>query len=190
MGVEVSLNIFPIQRRYKIRILTMAVSRWRRLPFYLALEAHDVSNDDRLALECMKIVLQDVWKGVTKAWESFLDISSVHISILEDKIYEEPADETRAPELWTNASSWLTVDRLAGLHTNVLKEMQINLREITGEPTVEDNWLESSPNDMERVERLVQDDLVKPTANLADLMYKSVSIRDSRHSLQLSKQVS
>ena len=171
----------------KDALLTVMTLRWRRLPFYLALEAHDVSNDDRLALECMKIILQDVWKGVAEAWENFLEVSNNHVSILEDKIYEEPADETRAPELWTNASSWLKVERLAGLHTNVVKEMQTNLRELTSEPTIEDNWLESSPNDMERLERLVQDDLVKPTANLADLMYKSIGIRDSRHSLQLSR---
>jgi len=156
------------------------------LPFYLALESHDISNDDRLALECMKIILQDVWNGVADTWERFLEISNDHISILEDKIYEEPADETRAPELWTNASCWLKVERLAGLHTNMAKEMQSSLRELTSEPMVEDTWLGSSPNDMERLEKLVQEDLVKPTANLADLMYKSVGIRDSRHSLQLN----
>lgn len=32
----------------------------------------------------------------------------------------------------------------------------------------------------------VQEDLVKPTDSLNDLMYKSVEIRDSRHSLQLN----
>ena len=63
-------------------------SRWRRLPFYLAYESHDVSNDDRMALECMKIILQDVWKSVTENWESFLDVCNNHVSILEDKIYE------------------------------------------------------------------------------------------------------
>lgn len=63
-------------------------SRWRRLPFYLAYESHDVSNDDRMALECMKIILQDVWKSVAENWESFLDVSNTHVSILEDKIYE------------------------------------------------------------------------------------------------------
>ena len=68
-------------------------SRWRRLPFYLAYESHDVSNDDSMALECMKIVLQDVWKSVTENWETFLDISDTHVSILEDKIYEYVSSE-------------------------------------------------------------------------------------------------
>ena len=41
-----------------------------------------------MALECMKIILQDVWKSVTGNWESFLDVCNNHVSILEDKIYE------------------------------------------------------------------------------------------------------
>lgn len=51
-------------------------SRWRRLPFYLAYESHDVSNDDRLASECMKIILQDIWKSIAENWEDFLDVCS------------------------------------------------------------------------------------------------------------------
>ena len=41
-----------------------------------------------MALEYMKIVLQDVWKSVAENWESFLDVANTHVSILEDKIYE------------------------------------------------------------------------------------------------------
>lgn len=139
-----------------------------------------------MAIECMKLILQDVWKGVSECWESLLDICNRHVSILEDKIYDGPADETRAPELWTNSSMWLKLERLVSIHSAVVKETQANLRELTGELEVEDNWLESSTGDMERLGNLVQEDLVKPTASLADLMYKSVEIRDSRHSLQLN----
>ena len=161
-------------------------SRWRRLPFYLAYESNDVSNDDRMALECMKIILSDIWKSIAENWEDFLDVCNTHMSILEEKIYEQPADESRAPELWTNSSMWLKVERLVAIHVAVLKEMQTNLGEFLGEPEIDDNWLEASPGDMEKIAELVQEDLIKPTANLADLMYKSVGIRDSRHGLQLS----
>lgn len=161
-------------------------SRWRRLPFYLAYEGGDASNDDGMALECTKIVLQDVWKSVSGNWEDFLDVCGTHVSILEDKIYDGPADESRAPELWTNSSMWLKVERLAAAHLAIAKEMQTNLHELTGEQASAENWLEATPSDMEKIKELVQDALVKPTANLSDLMYKSVGIRDSRHSLQLS----
>lgn len=164
----------------------MFQSRWRRLPFYLAYESQDISNDDIMAIECMKIILQDVCKSIAECWSGFLDVCNHHVSILEDKIYEGPADETRAPELWTNSSMWLKLERLISIHSAVVKETQSGLHELTGGLAVEDNWLESSIGDMERLTNLVQEDLVKPTNNLADLMYKSVEIRDSRHSLQLN----
>ena len=161
-------------------------SRWRRLPFYLAYESHDISNDDRLTLECMKIILQDVWKSIAENWENFLDVCTTHVSILEEKIYEQPADESRAPELWTNSSMWLKVERLVSIHEAVVKEIQQNLREFLSDEDVEDGWLEATPSDMEKISGLTEENLTKPTANLADLMYKSVGIRDSRHSLQLN----
>lgn len=81
---------------------------------------------------------------------------------------------------------WLKVERLVSIHQAVLKEMQQNLKEFISDDEVEDNWLEASPADMEKISDLTEENLTKPTANLADLMYKSVGIRDSRHSLQLN----
>ena len=81
---------------------------------------------------------------------------------------------------------WLKVERLVSIHIAVVQEVQTNLRDFLTDPEVEDNWLEASPADMEKIRDLVQEILLKPTANLADLMYKSVEIRDSRHSLQLN----
>ena len=55
-----------------IRARQQYESRWRRLPFYLAYESRDMSNDDHLAIECTKIILQDIWKSVSENWESIL----------------------------------------------------------------------------------------------------------------------
>ena len=91
------------------------------------------------------------------------------------------------------------------IHVDVVKEMRSHLFELTEDETLENKWLEASPEDFTRLSSLIEEDLVKPTANLADLvrafsrpssakesplmldlqMYKSVGIRDSRHSLQL-----
>jgi hypothetical protein len=160
-------------------------SRWRRLPFYLAYESHDVSNDDKMAIQCMKIILQDVLKGIVTKWDSLLDVAVNHVSILEDKIYEQPADETRAPELWTNSSNWLKIEKLMFIHIDIVKDMRARLRELVEDVDTEDNWLEDIPGDFARLSNLVEEDLTKPTAALSSLMYQSVSIRDSRHSLQL-----
>ena len=125
-------------------------SRWRRLPFYLGVESnHDYSNNGSMALECMKIILSDIWKSIADNWENLLDVCQTHISILEDKIYDGPADESRAPELWTNSNFWLKVERLVAVHAALIREMQTNLKELTGD--VEDVWLETASDDMKKL---------------------------------------
>lgn len=108
-------------------------SRWRRLPFFLAFESRDlVATDEQLAFQCSRIILEDIFKGVATAWDKFLDLATDHVSILEDKIYEQPADETRAPELWLNSSLWLKVEKLMFVHIDVVKEMRLRLRDLAG----------------------------------------------------------
>ncbi|QSS54073.1 hypothetical protein I7I53_01526 [Histoplasma capsulatum var. duboisii H88] len=161
-------------------------SRWRRLPFFLAFESRDlVATDEQLAFQCSRIILEDIFKALVLEWDAFLDLAMDHVSILEDKIYEEPADETRAPELWLNSSIWLKVEKLLFIHIDIIKEMRPRLRELDDDLDTDDTWLDSIPGDYDRLTTLVEEDLVKPTKTLISLLYQSVSIRDSRHSIQL-----
>ncbi|OCK75711.1 hypothetical protein K432DRAFT_361619, partial [Lepidopterella palustris CBS 459.81] len=155
-------------------------SRWRRLTFYLPRE--EISNDDRLALECMDFILRDIFKALAFAWEKYLNICETHVSILvsqfssvkEDKIYENPADESRAPELWTNSSLWLKVERLMLIHVNIIKEMKNHLRELADEDTPQDPWLGNTSDEFDKLTNLIQEGIVKPTANLSDLVSPTV----------------
>lgn len=165
--------------------------RWRRLSFYLKKE--EALNDARLAAQCTNIILSDVFHGLAIVWESFLNAAQDHVNMLEDKIYENSADESRAPELWTNQAAWLKVDKVMWIHQDLVKQMQSQMKALAEvEPGDEDevpipppDWLSSTPAEYEKLGHSVQEDLVQPTANLSDLMYKSVGIRDSRQSLQL-----
>ena len=181
-------------------------THWRRLPFYLAYEARDVvGNDDLLGRQCARMVLDDVFRALVARWEILLDNCQTHLSILEDKIYEQPADETRAPELWRNSSLWLQIEKLTTAHMAVVRGMRVRLRELVADlvtsthagssnnnPNVDglslvndDDWLEESPSDFDRIANTVEETLIKPTQALISLLYQSVSIRDSRLSLQL-----
>ncbi|CUS11241.1 unnamed protein product [Tuber aestivum] len=158
-------------------------SRWRRLPFYFTND--DPEEDGQMALECMKIITQDIFKAIANCWDQLLDASWEHVSILEEKIYEQPADESRAPELWSNSAHWLKYEKLMFYHIDIVNDMRKYLVEIDGDLTDEGLWLKESPEDFDRLSNLIQEDLVKRTNNLSELMYKSVGIRDSRESLQL-----
>lgn len=107
--------------------------RWRRLPFFLAFESRDlVSNDEQLAFQCSRVILGDIFKVLSETWDGFLNLAMDHVSILEDKVYEQPADETKAPELWTNSSTWLKVEKLIYVHIDAVKDMRAQLQELTG----------------------------------------------------------
>ncbi|KAK2809675.1 hypothetical protein FQN49_008596, partial [Arthroderma sp. PD_2] len=161
--------------------------RWRRLPFFLAFESKDlVESDEQLAYQSSRIILDDIFKVLTASWESFLDQAMDHVSILEDKIYERPADETRAPELWNNSSIWLKVEKLLFIHLDIVKDMITRLQDLTDDIESDDTWLDSVPGDLDRISTTITEDLIKPTENLISLLYQSVSIRDSRHSIQLN----
>ncbi|KAF1963386.1 hypothetical protein CC80DRAFT_521428 [Byssothecium circinans] len=158
--------------------------RWRRLTFYLPLKETD--SDASVALQCADLVLRDIFKAMAFTWEKYITICETHTGILEDKIYENPADESRAPELWINSSLWLKVERLMYLHSDICKEMKNHLKEMLGLDLPEDQtWLSQSAEELDKLITQFQEGVIKPTTSLSDLMYKSVGIRDARHSLQL-----
>ncbi|KAB2568905.1 hypothetical protein DBV05_g12419 [Lasiodiplodia theobromae] len=157
-------------------------ARWRRLPFYLKKEQK--VTDDQLAVECMDLVLKDIFKAITVGWERFMHACETHVSILEDKIYENPADESRAPELWINSSLWLKVEKLIYLHIDLAKDVRNMMKDVTGDEGPEE-WISQSAEEFDKIANSVSEDLIKPTQNLSDMMYKSVEIRDSRLGLQL-----
>lgn len=177
-------------------------SRWRRLPFYISSRLDLNFRHDEIPGICMRIITQDIFKAIAEVWEDTLDASWEHVSILEDKIYDRPADESRAPELWKNQARWLVYEKLIYGHQDVVNEMSRHLVELDGDLSDEGLWLRESPGDFQRLGTLIEEDLVKRTNNLSELvkksfalpvyatanggqMYKSVGIRDSRESLRL-----
>jgi len=136
-------------------------------------------------MHCMKGIVQDIFKAVVDAWEKVLEVSWEHVSILEDAIYEQPADESRAPELWRNSAFWNRYEKLMFYHMDTMNDMRRYLGEfvdVAGDSGSETGgggnagvgekgaWLEEIPADFEKLGNLIQEDLVKPTASLSELV--------------------
>jgi hypothetical protein len=159
-------------------------SRWRRLTFYLS--RAEASSDETLTIECMDYILKDVFQALAYNWSRFLAACETHVGILEDKIYDNPADESRDQELWGNSALWLKVERLIWKHRDMVDDMRKYLHELaSGDPKEGEEWLGNTPSELERLTNQCERDIINPTKELADLMYKSVGIRDARLSLQL-----
>lgn len=158
-------------------------NKWRRLSFYL--KKQQASDDARLAEECSNIILGDIFHALAGVWEDLLGYASEHIALLEDRIYEDPSDESRAPDLWTNQAAWLKVNKVMSLHIDIIAELQGHLTEMSEDEERREPWLGTNTREFQRLAHSIEEDLIQPTNNLIDLMYKSVGIRDSKQSLLL-----
>ena len=64
--------------------------------------------------------------------------------------------------------------------------MVTHLHDLAGSaPKEEQPWLGAIPDELDKLTGQWERDVMQPTTALSDLMYKSVGIRDARHSLQL-----
>lgn len=63
---------------------------------------------------------------------------------------------------------------------------RIHLSKLDGDISDNHIWLPRTQSQFNKVSKLLDDDLTKRTNNLSDLMYKSVSVRDSREGLRLN----
>jgi hypothetical protein len=61
------------------------------------------------------------------------DLISIADQTKEEKIYENPADESRAPELWTNQNIWLKVEKLLYVQKEAFTTLRQYLRELSTE---------------------------------------------------------
>ncbi len=48
--------------------------------FYLRKD--EASNDDQLALQCLDLILNDVFKALATAWAEYLRVCEAHVGIL------------------------------------------------------------------------------------------------------------
>jgi hypothetical protein len=162
-------------------------NRWRRLSIHLRKE--DTANDTIFAARCTNLIITDIFHELREIWDFFLARTSDHIAMLEAKIYDNPADESRAPELWRNQAAWLKVEKIMWYQNDVVREMKELLKELSEEcdQELEQNidWLAGTTAEYERLTHNITEDLVQPTSSLSELMYRSVAIRDSRQSLQI-----
>lgn len=143
----------------------------------------NLASDSELGLRCMDIAIGYVLNGLTVSWEKFLSKCDEHISILvlsshlavvlqaymkqEERIYENPADEARAPELWSNSSLWLKVEKLLSLQISAVNNFKEYLKEVAMD---ERDFFRESPEQFKRLQTLIDEELIKPTTNLTDLV--------------------
>lgn len=148
-----------------LRVVQKLIENQRRI--WNDMTKDDLPTDDVLTLECMDLSINYVLGGLVGSWEKFLAKCDDHVSILEDKIYENPADESRAPELWINSSLWLKVEKLMSVQIATVTSLQEYMKELALD---ERDFFRDSTERLRRMQDLLDEELAKPTTALTDLV--------------------
>ena len=150
----------------------------------------------------LSAIIQLIFDTIAGKWSAYVLSMHNHIAALEEIIYDQPADDRRAPALWSISKQLLQAERLMKFHMLLLENVQRDLTDLTGNSKHPD-WLGQNLNEFNRLSSEVEEMLKKPVANMVDLvshgfltvleranprlqMYKSISIRDARQSLELN----
>ena len=132
-------------------------------------------------------MIEMVFEAVSTEWEDYIYSTHKHIVALEEKVYQNPADDAQSTALWSVSREILQAERLLTTHLQLLETIQDRMVFlITFGRRESTDWLRQHIEEYQRRRSVIEESLKKPSAHIIDLMYKSVSIRDARQSLELN----
>ena len=155
-----------------------------------------------MANPLLSATIRLIFDTVAEKWSDYILSMHNYVVALEEIIYDQPADDRQAPVLWSISKQILQAERLMKFHVLLLENVQRDLTDLTRN-TARPDWLGQNLSEYKRLSSEVEETLKKPVAHMVDLvsrgllnilertnpwlqMYKSISIRDARQSLELN----
>ncbi|KAK7927476.1 hypothetical protein PG985_004474 [Apiospora marii] len=150
-------------------------------------------------------------RHVALEWVKLIRNSEMHVACLEENIYRNPEDGTWGDQLWRCSRGWNAFTRLMSLHVRMVSYLDVRAVEFLEEfwedaakrqmgtsppdgnsvhvlPLLDNGRvLFSLPKSLEASQTELKTALIQPTANMLDMVYKRVAIRDARNSLALNQ---
>jgi hypothetical protein len=137
-------------------------------------------------LDFVKFTIESVFEGLIEDWAELIDEFSSKLSKITDEIYSAPDDDSRATELWNCSRSFQHASKMINLTSMLVEDIQDVYEKQTKDDREKERFLDQSLKLFKILGSEVFEELQKPTEQLIDLMYKSVSIKDARLSLELN----
>ncbi|KAL8723478.1 MAG: hypothetical protein Q9225_000211 [Loekoesia sp. 1 TL-2023] len=118
------------------------------------------------------------FEAVAARWVHYILCMHNYIASLEERIYEDPADDSRSSALWSVSKQLLQAERLLKFHILLLENIQNDFGGLYQEGTMPADWLRPNLDEFKRLSSEVEETLKKPTAHMVDLVSFLRVIRD------------
>lgn len=113
------------------------------------------------------------FEAVAARWVHYILCMHNYIASLEERVYENPADDSRTSALWSVSKQLLQAERLLKFHILLLENIQNDFGGLLQAESALADWLRPNLDEFRRLSSEVEETLKKPTAHMVDL----VSIR-------------
>lgn len=127
------------------------------------------SDASHAVIQAMEYILEHVVSGILQLWETQIDFLHAPHTELEDYIWSQPADSSRAREVWGMSRRLHTMLKLINRHAKLIQFAQEDFR-IFAERASEQTWLDSILVHFDQLSENVTVDYVEPLANMIDLV--------------------
>lgn len=147
----------------------------------------DISGNDtsETVTRAIEDILSHLGDGIWRLWNSQITLLHEPHAELEDFIWSRPSDSSRAREVWSMSQKLHTMLKHINRHATLLTTVQEDFKAFA-ERGDEQDWLQPVLDEFRQLSETILVDYVQPLEHMIDLMYKSVTIRDSRQSLELN----
>ena len=131
-------------------------------------------DPDAALIKTMEHILLHVFTKVLRAWRKQLALLSIQHAQLEDRVYGQPSDDSHATELWAMSKYLWGMAKLVNRHSNLIEDVQENFNQFA-ERTGEHDWLDYILRDFRQASITIQEDFIRPTEHMIDLVRLDIS---------------
>lgn len=114
--------------------------------------------------------------AVAARWGHYILCMHNYIASLEERVYENPADDSRINALWSVSKQLLQAERLLKFHILLLENIQNDFGGLLQEDSLPTDWLRPNLDEFKRLSSEVEETLKKPTAHMVDLVSSQISL--------------
>lgn len=136
--------------------------------------------------QMLKYVIETVCDSLTDNLDETIDSYSTQRARLAEKVYQKPDDDTLASKLWAYSRAFQNAGKIINLLALLVDDIRSAFGHHLDDKRLSESFLTNLPNKFKTLAIDVEEELQKPTAEMIDLVYKSVSIKDARLSLELN----
>lgn len=137
-------------------------------------------------VQMLKYVIENVCDSLTENLDETIDSYSTQRARLAEKVYQKPEDDTLASKLWAYSRAFQNAGKIIGLLALLVDDIRSAFGRHLDDKQLSESFLADLPYKFKTLAIDVEEELQKPVAEMIDLVYKSVSIKDARLSLELN----